>query len=129
MSLPAELKPQIWEVVWSHDLDDYIETHLGRPWSLQQNGEHGQDTVQVYEVGPYADFLPEEAQAKKARVEAWLASPQVAFAGRLGQKGTASWMPDNRPLAEVEVYTDDILCELCERGLLPPGNLRVQVWW
>lgn len=111
-ALPSDLKAKQWEVVWDHDLNAFIEQHLGRPWSLQQNGEYGQETIHHFEVFP----RPEVSTV----VEAWLASPPAGCPGRLNQPGYAE---------SVEIGTDQILCELCNRGLLPEGDLTVHVWW
>jgi hypothetical protein len=99
-----------------HDmvLDAYIEEHLGRPWSMQQNGMISQDMLTQWEV------WPDRGHGIPERVAAWLASPPANCPGRLDQPGYAE---------SVEIYTDDILKELCHRGLLPEGDMYVHVWW
>lgn len=114
VELPAELNPKTVTTVWSHDLDQYIEKHFGRPWSLGQNDPEGagQDTLTAFEV--YPD--PESTMP----VQAWLDSPPAKIPGRLNQEGVAE---------SVDIYTADILNELCNRGLLPEGDLTVHIWW
>jgi hypothetical protein len=110
--LPPGLPYKHVELVWSHDLDAYIEQHLGRPWSLQQNGMFGQETLVSYEVWPNPEV--------RTVVEAWLGSAPAKFPGRLNQPGFAE---------DVEISTDELLQELCNRDLLPEGDLIVHVWW
>lgn len=110
--LNLTLKKRNIELVWYQDLDKFIELHLGRPWNLQQNGMFGQDTIHPFEV--YPD--PEATGV----VQEWLDSPPAQCPGRLNQPGFAE---------DVEIGTGTILCELCNRGLLPEGNLNVHVWW
>lgn len=93
-------------------VDAFIETHLGRPWSLGQNGFFGQEELVQFEVWPDPDAT--------AVVEEWLASPPARCPGRLNQPGYAE---------SVNICTDEILDELCNRGLLPEENLWVYVWW
>lgn len=124
MDLPAELNPKTVVTVWDSDLDKYIEAKLGRAWSLQQNGEYSQDTVTQFEV-----FPDPEATAK---VQAWLDSPVVPCPGRVDGMDwkTGIFTPEQPGFAEsVYIGTSDILNELCNRGLLPEGDLTVNVWW
>lgn len=99
------LKSKTIDLVWMKDLDAYIEEHLGRPWSVQ-GGEYGQDTIRTFEV----EADPEST----AKVQQWLASPE----------------PPHQDWGRGEVlYTEDLLSELCNRGLLPEGDLHVHMWW
>lgn len=93
-------------------VDSFIETHLERPWSLQQNGFFGQETLVQFDPWP-------EPEAT-AIVEEWLASPEVPCPGRLNQEGFGE---------SVHISTDEILNELCNRELLPEEKLWVWVWW
>lgn len=100
------LKSKQVNLVWNDDLDKYIEQHLGRKWCLQQDLMADQDTLHVFEVGTDPDAT--------AKVEEWLASP----------------MPKYTLYGHGEVIdTDTILSELCNRGLLPEGDLHVHIWW
>lgn len=100
------------ELIWDSDLDDYIEEQLGRPWSLQQNAMFGQAEIHPFEVFPDPEVT--------AKVEEWLASPPAGAPGRLHQPGYAE---------SVDIYTCEILNELCNRGLFPQGDITVHVWW
>lgn len=100
------------QLIWDSDLDDYIEAQLGRPWSLQQNGMYGQEQIVSYEVFPNPEVT--------AVVEEWLASPPAGAPGRLNQPGFAE---------SVDISTDEILQELCNRDLFPEGDITVHVWW
>lgn len=93
------------ELVDMHDLDAFIEQHLGRPWRVQ-GGEHSQDTLLTLEVVSDSEST--------AKVEEWLMSPEPQYHG-WGRNET--------------LYTEDLLSELCNRGLLPEGNLYVHIWW
>lgn len=125
MTLPADLKPRTVDLVWSANLDAYIRQHLGRDWSLQQNSHFGQETLVPFEV--YPD--PEDTEA----VQAWIDSPPAMFPGRLDQNEPAGEHWGAAPGAtlgeSVDIYTGQILNELCNRGLLPAGDLMVHVWW
>jgi hypothetical protein len=110
--LPAELQARTVELIDMRNLDAYIEKHLGRAWSLQQNDYLGNETLTSYEVWPDPEAT--------AVVEAWLASPPVGGVGRVDQPGYGE---------SVKIYTCEILNELCNRGLLPEGDLTVHVWW
>lgn len=110
--LNLTLKTRTIDLVWYQDLNEFIELHLGRPWNLAQNGEFGQDTIHSFEV--YPDPLV------TAKVQEWLDSPRCQCPGRLHQAGFAE---------DVDIYTTEILGELCNRGLLPEGELNVHVWW
>ncbi len=111
--LPDDLPYKTIDLIWSHDLDSYIEKHLGRPWSLGQNGDgYGQETITTFEV--YRD------SAATIEVEEWLSSPPANCPGRVNQPGFAE---------SVEIYTETILNELCNRGLLPEGGINVHSWW
>lgn len=112
MPLPEGLPSRTLEVVWDHDLNAYIETHLGRPWSIQQNGFLGQETFHTYEVWPNP--------GDTAVVEQWLASPPAQCPGRLNQPGFGEL---------VDIVNDNLFNELCNRGLLPEGDLFIHVWW
>lgn len=98
--------------VWCRHLDRFIERHLGRPWSCQQNGMFAQGTRHTFEVRPSATAT--------AAVDRWLASEPAGCPGRLHQPGFAE---------EVDIHTATILSELCNRGLLDEGELRIHVWW
>lgn len=93
-------------------VDSFIETHLGRPWDLQQNGFYGQEMLVQFDPWPDPDAA--------AVVAEWLASPPAQCPGRLDQPGFAE---------SVSISTDEILNELCNRGLLPEEKLWVWVWW
>lgn len=124
LDLPEELKAKTVQIIWDHDLDAYIEAKLGRKWSLQQNGEDGQETLTYFEV-----FPDPEATAK---VQAWLDSPEVPCPGRVNGMNweTGIFTPEQPGFAEwVYISTTDILNELCNRGLLPEGDYTVHVWW
>lgn len=113
MDLPEDLPYKTINLVWDSDLDNFIEKHLGRKWSLQQNGDmYGQDTITSFEVFPDPDAT--------TQVEEWLSSPPAGCPGRLNQPGFAE---------SVDIYTETILNELCNRGLLPEGDLDVHIWW
>lgn len=100
------LKSKTVDLVFVSDLDSYIEKHLGRPWRTQQDRLDGQDTLRVLEVAPDSGAT--------AKVEEWLASPVPEY---------SLWSRD-----EV-LNTEDLLSELCNRGLLPEGSLYVHIWW
>lgn len=100
------LKSKKIDLVFVDDLDAYIEEHLGRPWRTQQEFMDGQDTLRTLEVFPDPDAT--------AKVEEWLASPVPA------------WKLWSR---EEVLHTEILLSELCNRGLLPEGNLYVHIWW
>lgn len=100
------------KLIWSSILDVYIEHNLGRPWSLGQNGEYGQEELATFEVYPNPEAT--------AVVEAWLASEPAKCPGRLGQ-------PDYGE--SVNIVTEEILQELCNRDLFPEGDIMVHVWW
>lgn len=94
-------------LIWDHDLDAFIGHHLGRPWSLQQEGDmYGQNTLRTFEVFPDPEAT--------AQVEQWLASPVPKY---------NLWTRDE------EISTETLLSELCNRGLLPEGRLYVHIWW
>lgn len=113
MDVPEGLTLRTIEYVTMQDLDAYIEKHLGRPWRLQQNGDmFSNGTMAYYEIYP-----DPEATAK---VQAWLDSPLVQGVGRTHQPGFGE---------SVEIYTNDILNELCNRGLFPEGDLTVEIEW
>lgn len=109
---PPELQVKMVGIVKDRDLDAFIEQCLGRPWCLQQNGFFPNESLQYLEVGPNPEAT--------AKVEEWLASPPAQCPGRVNQPGFAE---------DVEIYTETILSELCNRGLLPEGDLTVHVWW
>jgi hypothetical protein len=125
VTLPPELNAKTVELVWSHHLDAFIEQHLGRVWSTQQNDYYGQETLVSFEVYPDPDDT--------AVVQAWIDSPPAMFPGRLDQNEPAGehWgaAPDATLGESVDIYTGQILNELCNRGLLPEGDLMVHVWW
>lgn len=101
------------QLIWSHDLNNYIEEKLSRPWSLGQNdSDCGQDSLLFFEVWPDPEAT--------AIVQAWLDSPPAQCPGRLNQPGFGE---------SVDIYTEDILKELCNRELLYEGDLNVHVWW
>ena len=83
---------------------------------------------------PFGFFEVAKDPEATAAVQAWLDSPRVEFVGRRhgSQEGTATWnkKDPSRPLVEqVPIYTHQILNELCNRDLLPEGDLMVHVWW
>lgn len=108
--LPVPFKEA--QLVWMKDLDNYIEQCLGRPWSLGQNGVYGQEELASFEVWPNPEAT--------AIVEEWLSSPAAKCPGRLEQPGYGE---------DVDIITEDILQELCNRGLFPEGDVTVHVWW
>lgn len=114
MPMPVDnpLPTHTWEIVTMQDLDAFIEQHLGRPWRLQQQSFLGQDTVHWVEA-----YKNPEATAK---VAAWLASPPAKAPGRLDQPGFGE---------DIEILTEDLLAELCNRDLLPEGDIRIYVSW
>jgi hypothetical protein len=116
--IPEDLKAKTEQLIWNSDLDAFIEKHYGRPWSMQQNGMFGQMELVPFEVG----FEPDNKYSIEsvARVQAWLESPIPEIPGRLDQPGVAE---------SVDIYTDDILRDLCRRGLLPEGEYTIHVWW
>lgn len=100
---PNVLNPQIWEVVSDISVDKLIEQEYGRPWSLQQHDEIANNSFVFYEVFPDPNA--------GVKVEAWLLTPPAQFPGR------------------ESISTHDLLAELCNRGILPEGDMRVYVWW
>ncbi len=109
---PDVLCSRVEETVEAARIDELIEATFGRPWSCQQNGEYGNDSITWFEC--YKD--PEATEA----VQAWLDSPPAKGPGRLHQEGYAE---------SYEIYTYVLLSELCNRGILPEGDMRVHVWW
>lgn len=120
---PESLHSETWEIVRDSVLDAFIESTFGRPWTLQQNGEYlSNDSITYFEVYPDPDAT--------AKVEEWLASRPASFPGRIDQKGDCTWNDSGNSLGEdVDIYTHDILSELCNRGLLPEGDMTVYVSW
>lgn len=100
-------------LVSDSDLDTYIEKHLGKPWSCQQNDFCSNDSLITFDVGGWV-YDEEE----KAKVAAWINTPtptdKYHGVGRFNDEG---------------VSTDSLLSELLERGLLPEGELHVHVSW
>lgn len=92
--------------VYVADLDAYIELLLLRPWSTQQDLMAGQDTLHTFDVFPDPDAT--------AKVAEWLASPVPPY---------NTWGRD-----EI-ISTEELLSELCNRGLLDEGKIHVHVWW
>lgn len=124
--LPAELHARTVELVQNQDLDAYIEAQLGRKWCLQQNGFIGQDTLSTFDVAH-----DEEATEL---VQRWLDSPQTASPGRFPDGPDSVGEPESYREGltmneTVEIDTETILCELCNRGLLPQGSITVSVSW
>lgn len=103
----SNLKSTEVSLVYVADLDSFIEQHFGRPWKTQQDLMAGQDTLHVYEVFP--------DRGATAKVERWLASPT----------------PERDEWGRDEIIgTEELLNELCNRGLLEEGQkLHVHVWW
>lgn len=113
MSLWPEGLSEIWEVVPDKKLDELIKATFGREWSLQQNGEPDHNGSMTY----FEVCLDPEVTAT---VEEWLASPPAGCPGRLHQPGFAE---------SVDIYTSELLAELCNRGILPEGDMKVFVSW
>lgn len=112
MDYPEGLAVRTVQLIDDQSLDQYIERMLGRPWRLQQNGMDGQDTLTYFEVFPDPEAT--------ARVAKWLTSPPARISGRVGQGAVGE---------SVNISTADILNELCNRRLLPEGDMTVHVRW
>lgn len=107
-----ELEVHVQQLIEHASLDKYIEKCLGRPWSLQQNEMAGQNELVSFEVWPDPDAA--------GPVQDWLESPPAGCPGRLEQPGYGE---------DIEIYTGQILNELCNRSLLPEGDYTVKAWW
>jgi hypothetical protein len=117
---PDSLRSEEWEIVRRQAIDDLIEATFGRPWSMGQNDSFHNDSVTWFEVGP-----DPEATAK---VQEWLASQPSSIPGRLNQPGN-SYRTGMSIAETVEIYTDTLLSELCNKGILPEGDMQVYVSW
>lgn len=118
---PAALKSRIEEIVDHSNLDKFIEETFGREWSLGQNDQSPNDSISYFEV-----YKDPEATAK---VQEWLDSPPASIPGRLNQPGECGWKPGHTIAETVDIGTWTILCEMCNRGILPEGDMTVYVSW
>lgn len=109
---PESLKPETWEVVNDSSVDALIESVFGRKWSVQQNEYFSNGETVGYDVYP--------DPAATALVDEWVASPKVKGYGRVDHPGYGE---------SVEIGTTTILSELCNRGILPEGDMRIYVSW
>lgn len=113
MTLPEDLKSETIQLVDCHDLDEFIEKHLGKKWSTLRNDENRHNgSYTTYCIGEWYDDDESE------QVQKWLERPSLEDQWHIGDYEK-----------EGEISTLMLLNELWRRGILPEETIHVHLWW
>ena len=131
-----------WQVIDEQEFSEMVSELYGRPYSLQQAEELGQDSIR--QVDSEDEVSEEEQQA----FEAWrdrelnnVPNSRYEFYKELHERDPATYPLLPATLSEGEIGWDTwwerefspplqpLINDLCERGKLPRGRYRMHVQW